>query len=419
MSADEAVNMSVPGAGATEGALGARWLAAARLAWIAIVLLMLGLTAGGFVASLRNWELIGSRSIYLAITSAGVPVTLVTVLGLLLPHVVYVTTGIFIFLRRSRDWRAMFFALALMSVTSFRPLLAAERAAPALSLAVDAALAIGIFSNITLLFIFPNGRFVPLWTRYLMLGAIPVSAMLSRPMRVVMMLPDRPSVGAAGSVTITVVAMGAFLVVGFTSQVYRFRMASDTVERQQIKLVSFTISLFMSVLLLGFAVPALFINTDNAWFAWGMLATVPIILAIPVSVAVAILRYQLFAINHIISRTLAYGALTIVLAAVYSSSVMLLGPLVGGSSNVSVAGASLAVAALFRPARRHIQQLVDRRFNRRKYDVRRTVEEFGHDLQDELDVTEIERELLSVVQETLQPQKMALWSARALSQDLR
>lgn len=255
MSADEAVSVSVTGTAAPKTSGDERWLAVARIAWVAIVTMMIALTASGFVASLRNWELIGSRSIYRAITSAGIPVTLVTVVGLILPHVVYVATGILIFLRRSRDWRAMFFALALMCITAFRPLLAIERASPYLSLAVEVVLLVGMVLHFTLLYIFPNGRFVPSWTRYLMLGAIPVAVIVSGPLRVVMMLPDRPPAAAAGSVTITVITTSIFLAVGIGAQIYRFRTASDVVERQQIKLVSFPIGMLLGILMLGSLFP--------------------------------------------------------------------------------------------------------------------------------------------------------------------
>jgi hypothetical protein len=113
------------------------WFSVARVVLIAMALLMLGLTAAGFVAGLRHWELIGSRSIYSATTAAGIPVTATTLLGLALPHLVYATIGIVIFLRRSGDWSAMVFALALIAPTTFRPLLALERASPMLSVPVE------------------------------------------------------------------------------------------------------------------------------------------------------------------------------------------------------------------------------------------------------------------------------------------
>jgi branched-subunit amino acid ABC-type transport system permease component len=129
-------------------------------------------------------------------------------------------------------------------------------------------------------------------------------------------------------------------------------------------------------------------------------------------VAIAVLRYRLFAIDHIISRTLAYAALTLLLAAVYISVVMVLASPMAGRSNLAVAAATLAVAALFRPAQRSIQEMIDRHFNRRRYDLSRTIAEFGHRVQNETDPTQLERELVGVVQDILQPNTMSLWAMR-------
>jgi hypothetical protein len=133
----------------------------------------------------------------------------------------------------------------------------------------------------------------------------------------------------------------------------------------------------------------------------------------PVAAGVAILRYRLYDIDRIINRTLVYGLVTAVLAGVYAAVVLIFGQMFGGIGDHPpswvVAGATLAVAALFQPARRRIQAVVDRRFNRRKYDAVRTVQVFSARLRDELDLDTLSTELLVVVDQTMQPTRSSLW----------
>jgi len=130
-------------------------------------------------------------------------------------------------------------------------------------------------------------------------------------------------------------------------------------------------------------------------------------------VGLAILKYRLYDIDRLINRTLVYGLLTALLAGVYALVVLVLGQLFGGLGtnlpNWAVAAATLAVAALFRPARRRIQQGVDRRFNRRKYDAAKTIEAFSARLRDQIDLDTLASELLAVVDQTMQPTRDSLW----------
>jgi uncharacterized membrane protein YbhN (UPF0104 family) len=130
-------------------------------------------------------------------------------------------------------------------------------------------------------------------------------------------------------------------------------------------------------------------------------------LGVPLAVGAAILRYRLYDIDRLINRTLVYGLLTAILGGVYTATVLVLGQLFGGIGaeppSWAVAGATLSVAALFQPARRRIQAVVDRRFNRRKYDAVQTVEAFTARLRDEVDLDTLSAELLTVVDQTMQP----------------
>jgi hypothetical protein len=135
--------------------------------------------------------------------------------------------------------------------------------------------------------------------------------------------------------------------------------------------------------------------------------------AVAVAIGVAIFKYRLYDIDRIINRTLVYGLLTALLGAVYVGLVLGLGQGFGGVTrdppSWAVAGATLAVAAVFRPARHRIQQVVDRRFNRRRYDAVKTVEAFSGRLRDEIDLDTLSAELLAVVDQTMQPTSASVW----------
>jgi hypothetical protein len=187
------------------------------------------------------------------------------------------------------------------------------------------------------------------------------------------------------------------------SLVIRFRRSRGE-ERQQLKWVTAAAALFVVI----FVTPSDQIAGDDVGFATLLVG----LLIIAGAVAIAMLRYRLYDIDVVINRTLVYGALTATLAAAYLGGVLLLQlalrPLTE-SSNLAIAGSTLAVAALFRPARSRIQHAVDRRFYRRKYDAQRTLEAFSARLRDQVDLGALNSELSAVVTETLQPAHVSLW----------
>jgi hypothetical protein len=135
----------------------------------------------------------------------------------------------------------------------------------------------------------------------------------------------------------------------------------------------------------------------------------PMLLSVPVAIAVAVLRYRLWDLDRLVSRTVTYTLVTALLVIPYLLVVPTASKLVEGAGSLAVAAATLTTAALFQPLRRRVQELVDRRFNRRRYDAARTLERFATRLRDQVDLDALHAELLAVVDQTMQPTRTSLW----------
>jgi hypothetical protein len=209
--------------------------------------------------------------------------------------------------------------------------------------------------------------------------------------------------------SVAVLSGWAALAIAALAPLVRYRRA-EQVERQQLKWLVFV----LAVGVVGGLAAAALINVVPV-IANGLtvLVFIELALGIPLAVGAAILRYRLYDIDRLINRTLVYGLLTVVLGGVYAAMVLTLGQLAGGIGadppSWAVAGATLAVAALFQRARRRVQQLVDRRFDRRRYDAAKTVAAFSTRLRDEVDLDTLAAELLAVVDQTTQPTQASLW----------
>jgi hypothetical protein len=390
-------------------------LLVARVVWLAVVILTLGLAIPGFLVAFDRPELLQLPELLGLVERLGLPIRVVMAAGFLVPMAAVSAVAIFLFWRRSDDWMAMVFSLQLITGTAFttRSLSALEEAYPAVRTPVQLIWLLGFVLIIVTLYLFPDGRFVPRSTRLLAIVAVVLVVLSPGLPEGLLRLPPAREEMSAWHWRAAVLGVLALWGLGLAAQIHRYRRVSGPVERQQAKLVMFTFGSLMAWLALGLVLPSLFLDLPDVWFAAVLLACVPLGIAFPISIAVAILRYRLYDIDRIISRTLSYALVTALLAGVYASVVLILGQVFGGVGaelpSWTVAAATLAAAAAFRPARRHVQAVVDRRFNRRKYDAAKTVEAFSARLRDEVDLDVLAAELLAVADQTMQPITAALW----------
>jgi hypothetical protein len=410
-----------PGASTPATTLRGRWLVLGRVAWVAVAIL----TAVVFVSGLpsefarlrvpcadvascawvprltaddaRELGELGLSTDFFAAYFVALEVALMAV---------SCAIGTAVFWRKSDDWMALLVSLMLFTLgaalTVPYPLvdlpLAWEVSGEAVSF-------IGSASLVLFLYLFPDGRFVPRWTRWLALVWI-----------VGLMVPATffydPFLRLFGATLTSAFAGVGFGGTSLLAQAYRYRRVSDPSQRQQTKWVFFGAVTALGgscvLLLLGMVVPrnlfASLVGTTVLYL---------LVLLIPVSIAIAVLRYHLYDIDIIINRALVYGTLTVLLAGVYAGTIVLLQEafraLTGQQSGLAIVASTLVIAGLFTPLRRRIQSFIDRRFYRRKYDARKTLEAFSLKLRDETDLDAVSDDLVGVVRETMQPAHVSLW----------
>ena len=199
------------------------------------------------------------------------------------------------------------------------------------------------------------------------------------------------------------------ILVSISSMIVRFRRSSGR-ERLQLKWVAYTAALTAASFLASFVLPGPVPQViQDAVFFLGVAAFA----AIPIAAGIAILRYRLYDIDLLINRTLVYGALTLSLATIYVGGIVLIQGLFRAlteqETSLAVVASTLAIAALFNPLRRHVQAFIDRRFYRRRYDAKTTLESFSARLRNETDLDRLGDELVAVVQGTMQPAHASLW----------
>jgi hypothetical protein len=382
-----------------------RWLLLARAAWVVIATLALGL----FVASVPAYVLTFGKAAWFGgpvEAPAGLVFVfdLIGVLASVTAALVCLGLAAVLFLRKSDDWMVTFISsyLLVYGIVMAGPLERAEAFYPWWPpLAVDVFQPLLLTTpTIALFVLFPDGRFVPSWTRWLIIFSIALTV-------TVLYLPPY------GWALLGMVVLGTMY-----AQIYRYRYDSTPSERQQTKWVVFGILLWLVLMVLlgipygfmltmppGSPVPWWALAGNTGW--WLALAIVPL------SLSIAVLRYRLYDIDLLINRTLVYGSLTATLVVLYFGGIVVLQRvfllLTGEQSTLAVVASTLLIAALFNPLRRRIQGFIDRRFYRSKYNARKTLEAFSAKLRDETDLEALNSELVGVVSETMQPAHVSLW----------
>lgn len=396
-----------------------RWLVLARALWVVTAIFAMCV----LLASIPGYVLVASQGGF-AGREIEAPVELVRILDLagvlasFTSALVCFALGALLYWRKPRDWMALFvsFYLLMYGIVQAGPLERLDALIPGMSYLATTFIQpiLFIWPTIALWVLFPNGRFVPPWTRWLLVLAIPMVPLFYLPL-----LPWLPA--ASWPVALAVMYFFLIMCAVLYSQLYRYRRISDTTERQQMK---WAVS--------GLALWAFFSTVEGVpyviFMSWSPDATLPwwvpvttlmwwlSLDIVPLTLTVAVLRYHLFDIDVFIRRTLIYGTLTAILGAIYFSVVVgahsVLHALTGQQTAqlplITVA-TTLLIASLFNPLRRGIQATIDRRFYRRKYDAAQAIAAFDSTLRAEADLSHVTARLVAVVEETMQPAHVSLW----------
>lgn len=398
------------------------WLTLARMGWIFIVVPTYALsiaTIPSYFTSLHYIQPSPGSPFTVQLTSADVH-TLHTwglsldfyaaamVFSILLFQMCYAAIGVLLFWRRSGDWAVLQVSFALMMLPFAFVDITMQTLPPNWLWLIPVLAALGNASLRSCAYVFPDGRFVPHWSRWLALALFAYWSVLA----------VFPSWRVDHSLFSLVLFVG-FSLSALAAQLYRYRYVSTARQRQQTRWVLFGVviavmSNTLPRLLYSFVLSPLLHGGPLAFALEINLIMYPL-LALPITVAIAILSSHLWDIDVIINRTLVYGTLSTTLALIYLILVFGLQTLLHGlllrtaNSGVAVFSSTLAVAVLFQPLRHRLQKVIDQRFYRRKYDAARTLAALSATLRNEADLSQLREQLQAVVEETMQPTHLSFW----------
>lgn len=404
-----------------------RWLVLARAVWVIVVVFTLSIfvlslpsyyeqiqtICAGVTCALAYGQLTPGTAQALqnlGLSTAGYAVSIL--LLSLVSMMVSFGVAALIFWRKSNDWMAMFVSLFLVVIgVNFSIQAQALQVTNAQGVwywSQTVVIGLGWVSLNLLMYLFPDGWFIPRWTRLLAIFVVASNIFLDvSPISISTLPPWMLSV-------IFLINGGS----GVVAQIYRYVRISGPVQRQQTKWVVYGLAA-TALVIFGRYLPLLIfpsLSTSSSLYFLIFTYAYPIgLLLIPLALGIAILRYRLWDIDTLINRTLVYGTLTGLLTLVYFGLIVALQALFKaitgqvGTSPVVIVISTLAIAAFVQPLRHHIQMIIDRRFYRRKYDATRTLAAFSASLQNEMDLNQLSEQLLAVVKETMQPTFVSLW----------
>ena len=392
------------------------WLRLVQVLWFALALVAVGV----ILASLPGywqWIVEGTFPQQLASTSALIfTLDLIGVLTSIFAALVSLLLAFVLFWRKADDVMAFSLSFFLLAY-SFAVAGPLEALLDVYGLPYDIVnFAASFLLTVPLMafaFLFPNGRFVPGWTRWVLVVAT-ITFLLQFTTPIDQWFTTSSFVPIFVTVIFTIIQ-----ILGIYAQVYRYRNVSSYSEKQQTKWVLFGFLLFLSSLILASSLSELIQSNSLSgeplewWEPFSGVIWWFSMCIMPVTIFIAIQRHSLWDIDLIIRRTLVYGALTLLLVVVYFGSVVLLTQafraLTGQDSPVAIVISTLIIAALFNPLRVRVQEAIDRRFYRHKYDAQQALAEFAATARDEVELDQLTEHLLSVVQETMQPEQVNLW----------
>ena len=405
-------------------------LIVARVVWLALVLPAVGLFIAGLPAYYTLVQKVCTGvvtcNIAGALTAKGMQqlpafgLTATSYAALLtifftIQAAIWSGVGFLVFWRRSDEWFALLTAFFLVMFNTTYPgfvISAVQLTYPVLIAPTTFLSILGLASLALFLMLFPNGRLVPRWMWpflvLLMIDTISTAAPPTSPF-------------SSNNLPGWIPALSSFFAYGaiLFSQIYRYRRVSTPVERQQTKWVM----LGIVVVMIGIILLTPIFNLFFPWYAsqpnipsstfLGLVNYPVILLSLPITIGIAILRSRLYDIDVVINRALVYGSLTLLLALIYFGlifgSQFLFQGMFHQTNAIALVISTLVIYALFQPLRRRIQSIIDKRFYRRKYDAVRTLAAFNATLRSEVDLYRLHEHLLAVVEETMQPTHVSLW----------
>jgi hypothetical protein len=400
--------------------LNGRWLLMARVLWIALVAFPLSIffVCLPILTAQLEKVCVGNECIAEQLTpdtlrvlhDLGLSASKYAIISLVLivaEATVWFTVSGVLAWRKSNDWFVLLVALmlVLLSTNNVMNLIATSHSL----WQIPAQLC--HFLSLVLLFLvfslFPNGRFVPRWMVWLLVIWVVFQS-------INIFFPDAP--WGVNNWPFLLVALFWFPLLGSLvfAQIYRFVRVSNPIQQEQTKWVVFGVVVVIVGEFVIFIPPVIFPTLSGSLYGLASGQSFDILtLLIPLSFGFAMLRYHLWDIDVLINRTLVYGLLTAILALFYVGLIVilqfLLRDIINQNNDVAIVVSTLVIAALFQPLRRRIQQIIDRRFYRRKYDAASTLAAFSATLRNEVDLGQLSEHLVTVVQDTMQPSHVSLW----------